>query len=127
MVDPFSISDGKEYHVVFDTLETADDLAFSIRNQELVIETLSINIDSSAVASYDHIDSKMVINTTVVNDSAVYDTIYPVTVTNVAGDVTYEYGVDYSVISENGTFLISNPDLIAVSYTHLTLPTICSV
>ena len=83
-------------------VETADDLAFSIRNQELVIETLLINVDSSAVASHDHIDSKMVINATVVNDSTVYDTIYPVTVTNVAGDVTYEYGVDYSVISENG-------------------------
>ena len=51
VVDPFSINDGKEYHVVFDTLETADDLAFSIRNQELVIETLLINVDSSAVAS----------------------------------------------------------------------------
>ena len=126
MVNPFSISDGKEYHIVFDTLETADDLAFSIRNQELIVETLLINADSSAVATHDHIDAKMVINSTVVNDSTVYDTIYPVVVTNVAGNVTYAYGVDYSVISENGTFLITNSDLIAegefaVSYRYFYL------
>ena len=55
VVNPFLITDGKEYQIVFDTLETADDLAFSVRNQELIVETLSINADSSALASHDHI------------------------------------------------------------------------
>ena len=126
MVNPFLITDGKEYQIVFDTLETADDLAFSVRNQELIVETLSINADSSAVASHDHIDAKMVINSTVINDSTVYDTLYPVTVTNVAGDITYTYGIDYSVVSETGTFLVSNPDILAagefaVSYRYFHL------
>ena len=126
VVNPFLITDGKEYQIVFDTLETADDLAFSVRNQEIIVETLSINADSSALASHDHIDAKMVINSTVINDSTVYDTLYPVTVTNVAGDITYTYGIDYSVVSETGTFLVSNPDILAagefaVSYRYFHL------
>ena len=126
VVNPFLIADGKEYQIVFDTLETVDDLAFSVRNQELIVETLSINADSSAVASHDHIDAKMVINSTVINDSTVYDTLYPVTVTNVAGDITYTYGIDYSIVSETGTFLVSNSDILAagefaVSYRYFHL------
>jgi len=126
VIDPFAISDKKEYHVVFDTLDNAEELAFSVRDQELIIETLTINADSSAIASHDHIDAKIVVTSSLVNDSTVYDTTYPVIVTNVAGDVTYEYGIDYYVIPENGTFFISNSDLIsageiAVSYRYFHL------
>ena len=123
VIDPFAIRDNKEYHVVFDTLENAGELAFSIRDQELIIETLAINPDSSALASHDHIDAKMVVTSSMVNDSTVYDTTHPVTVTNVDGDVTYEHGIDYDIIPESGTFFISNSDLIsagelAVSYRY---------
>jgi hypothetical protein len=126
VIDPFAIRDNKEYHVVFDTLENAEELAFSIRDQELIIETLTINPDSSALASHDHIDAKMVVTSSMVNDSTVYDTTHPVTVTSVDGDVTYEYGIDYIVMPETGTFFISNSDLIsegelAVSYRYFHL------
>ena len=77
VIDPFAIVDSKEYQIVFDTLETSEDLAFSIRNQELILETLTINSDSSAVATYDNLDAKIRINSTVINDSTVYDTIHP--------------------------------------------------
>ena len=126
VIDPFAIRDGKEYQVVFDTLDAIDDLSFSIRDQELIVETLSINTDSSAIASYDHLDAKMVIKTLIVNDSTVYDTTYPVTVTNSVGDIVYLEGVDYHIIAETGTFFIKNPDLLAagevtVSYRYFHL------
>ena len=123
VVDPFAIRDGKEYHVVFDTLENAEELAFSIRDQELIVETLVINADSSAIATYDHIDARMILTLV---DSAKYDTTYPVTVTDVSGDITYSYGTDYYLIPENGTFFISNSDLfnsgqVTVSYRYFHL------
>ena len=126
VIDPFAIKDNNEYQVVFDTLETIEDLGFSVRNEELIIEILTIHDDSSAAASYDHIDAKMVVTSTVVNDSTVYDTTYPVTVTNVAGDVTYNIGVDYTINSTVGTFFITNPGLLsagelAVSYRYFHL------
>ena len=99
--------DGNEYQVVFDTLETIEDLGFSVRNEELIIETLTIHDDSSAIASYDHIDAKMIVTSTVVNDSTVYDTTYPVAVTNVAGDITYDIGVDYTINPTVGIFFIT--------------------
>ncbi|MFL2983011.1 MAG: hypothetical protein ACJZ12_01300 [Candidatus Neomarinimicrobiota bacterium] len=123
VVDPFAIEDGKEYHVVFDTLENAEELAFSIRDQELIVETLVINADSSAIASYDHIDARMTI---ILIDSTVYDTTYPLLVTDASGDIAYSYGTDYYLIPENGTFFISNSDLInsgevTVSYRYFHL------
>ncbi len=124
-IDPFAIKDKKEYQVVFDTLDTYEEIAFSVRNQELIIETLSINQDSSATASYDHIDSKLIITSTVIydtttiddeiiiNETTMYDTLYPVIVTDISGSDTASYGIDYSVISETGTFIISNPNLLS--------------
>ena len=44
VIDPFAIVDSKEYQIVFDTLETSEDLAFSIRNQELILKQQSIVI-----------------------------------------------------------------------------------
>ena len=46
--------------------------------------------------------------------------------TNVAGDITYTYGIDYSIVSETGTFLVSNSDILAagefaVSYRYFHL------
>ena len=126
VIDPFTIRDGREYHVVFDTLDNSEDLAFSIRNQELITEILGINTDSTAIASHDRIDSRLVIESSVVNDSTVYDTIFPILVTNVEGSKTYDYGFDYDVISETGTFKIMNSELLsssefAVSYRYFLL------
>ena len=126
VIDPFAIKDNNDYQVIFDTLETADDIGFSVRNQDLILETLVIQADSSATASYDQIDARMNVTSTLINDSTVYDTTYPVTVTNVAGDVTYNFGVDYTINSTVGTFFISNADLLsagelAVSYRYFHL------
>ena len=112
VIDPFAIVDSKEYQIVFDTLETSEDLAFSIRNQELILETLTINSDSSAVATYDNLDAKIRINSTVINDSTVYDTIHPISVTNVDGTVSYLHDVDYELFPEMGMFIIKNPELL---------------
>ena len=109
VVDPFAIIDGQEYQVVFDTLETAEELVFSIRNQELIIETLTINPDSSAIASHNNIDSKGSVD-----------------VTNESGTITYTHGIDYELYPEMGLFIIKNSDLIdagrvAVSYRYFHL------
>jgi len=126
VIDPFTIRDGREYHVVFDTLDNSEDLAFSIRNQELITEILDINTDSTAIASHDKIDSRLVIVSSLINDSTVYDTTFPILVTNVEGSKTYDYGFDYDVIPGTGTFKIINSELIsssefAVSYRYFFL------
>ena len=114
VIDPFAITETKEYQIVFDTLQTADDLAFSVRNQELIVETLTINSDSSAITTYDNIDAKISISSTMINDSTVYDTINPVSVTNVDGTISYNDGEDYELHPELGLFIIKNPDLLAI-------------
>ena len=126
VIDPFAIRDDKEYHVVFDTLDNSEDLVFSIRNQELITEILDINSDSTAIASHDRIDSRLVITSSIVNDSTVYDTTFPILVTNVEGNTTYDYGADYDIMSETGTFKIMNSELLssgelAVSYRYFLL------
>ena len=126
VINPFAIRDGREYHVVFDTLDNSEDLAFSIRNQELITEILDINADSTAIASHDRIDSRLVIASSLVNDSTVYDTTFPILVTNVEGGKTYDYGFDYDVMPETGTFKIMNSELLssgefAVSYRYFLL------
>ena len=68
VIDPFAIKDNNEYQVIFDTLETADDIGFSVRNQDLILETLVIQSDSSATASYDQIDARMNVTSTLIND-----------------------------------------------------------
>ena len=126
VVDPFVIKNNKEYQVVFDTLETSEDVVFSVRDQEIIVESLTINSDSTAVASFDNIDAKISITSTIQNDSTVYDTTYPVVVTSVDGSITFQYGLDYDIYSETGVFLIKNSDLLAagefaVSYRYFHL------
>ena len=126
VIDPFAIKDNIEYHVVFDTLDNSEELAFSVRNQELIVEILKINADSSAIATHDKIDSRMVVTSSFVNDTTVNDTVYPIVVTDVPGSITYEYGVDYYVIPQTGTFAILNSELLsagelAVSYRYFLL------
>ena len=60
------------------------------------------------------------------NDSTVYDTTSPILVTNIDGNTAYEYGVDYDIMSETGTFKIMNSELLssgelAVSYRYFLL------
>ena len=126
VIDPFAIKDNNEYQVIFDKLEDSDLTAFSVRNQEIILETLVIQADSSASASYDNIDARMILTPALVNDSTVYDTTFPLVVTNVSGCMTYEYGVDYTIIAAVGRFFISAPELIlsgqcAVSYRYFHL------
>ena len=133
VIDPFGIEDGTEYQVVFDTLETAEEISFSVRNQELITEILTINSDSTAIASYDHIDAKMIVHSSLINDSTVYDTTYPVIVTNVNDDnIIYTYGIDYSVNSEIGSFFVYNSELLSlgeftVSYRYFLLDHLATV
>ena len=86
-------------------------LPFGVRNQELIIETLTINSDSSAITTYDNIDAKISINSTIINDSTVYDTINPVSVTNVDGTIIYSDGEDYELHPELGLFINSRTQI----------------
>jgi hypothetical protein len=121
VIDPFAIKDSINYQIVFDTIKSQEVLGFSIRNQDLIIETLEITSDSIAMASYDHIDDRIVITENNNGDSTVYDTIHPVLLTNSSGDIVYKIGQDYTLDAEIGSFYIKNSDLllsgeITVSY-----------
>ena len=116
VVDPYAIEDAKEYQVVFDYVESQEEIAFSVRNQDLIIETLKINADSTAIATYDRIDTAVVVDSVIVDEITIYDTLYPVIVTSILDDnTTYTYGTDYTLISETGTFFITNPQLLLES------------
>ncbi|SVA55593.1 uncharacterized protein METZ01_LOCUS108447, partial [marine metagenome] len=136
VVDPYAVKNN-EYNIVFDTLETAEEVVFSIRNQEIVLETLTIQ-DSIARASFSYVDSRVVITDTTIYDTSIsgtntiytdttlYDTIYPVLVTNEHGNETYEFGVDYTIDSELGIFHVTNSELLnagtlTASYRHFLL------
>lgn len=126
VIDPFAVKDSIEYQVIFDTLDTDEDIAFSVRNQELILEILEINSDSSAYASHNKIDLRTIVNSSIVNDSTFLDTTHSILVTNSIGDIEYRYGNDYSVNPSVGSFYIKNSDLInagefAVSYRYLHL------
>ena len=131
VIDPLAIKEATEYQVIFDTLETAEEISFSVRKQKLITETITIN-DSIAIASYDNIDVKMIIDSSLVNDSTVYDTTYPVLLTNDFDDTVFIYGIDYSLNSQIGTFTIYNSDLltqgeITVSYRYFLLEDLATI
>ena len=44
VVDPYTVKDNNEYQIVFDTLQTANDVVFNVRNQEDVLELSLIHI-----------------------------------------------------------------------------------
>ena len=137
VVDPYAVKDNNEYQIVFDTLETAEDLSFNLRGQEIVLETLTI-LDSVARASHNYIDSDLDITETIVydtlvsgtdtvyTDTTIYDTAYPVLVTDLSGDTSYKFGQDYTLDAALGSFHIQNADLLAsgqitVSYRYFHL------
>ena len=93
VVDPYTVKDNNEYQVVFDTLQTANDVVFNVRNQEEVLETLAI-LDSIARTSYTYLDSNTVL------------------VTNHSGNTTYTPGVDYTLNAELGLFAVTNAELL---------------
>ena len=87
---------------------------------------MKINGDSSAICTFDNIDAKIRINSTIINDSTVYDTINPVSVTNTDGTINYFHGDDYELHPELGLFIIKNPELlndgeVTVSYRYFHL------
>ncbi|MDP6089351.1 MAG: hypothetical protein QF563_03995 [Candidatus Marinimicrobia bacterium] len=93
VVDPYTVKDNNEYQIVFDTLQTANDVVFNVRNQEDVLETLPI-LDSIARTSYAYLDSNTVL------------------VTNHSGNNTYTPGVDYTFNAELGLFAVTNAEML---------------
>ena len=124
VIDPYAVKDNNEYHVVFDTIPNSEEeeVLFSVINQEFVLETLTIE-DSIARASKINIHA-MIVNATdttllfingsdtVETDTTLYDTTYPVQVTNNTGSIEYAYGTDYTVDPEYGFFNVTNSDLL---------------
>ena len=123
VVDPYAIIDNNEYNVVFDTLATGDDVVFSIRNQEEVLETLTIedstaraskiNIHSMIILRISQIDTSISGTDTTFTDTTVFDTTYPLKVTNETGSIEYQYGMDFTVDAELGFFKVTNADLLS--------------
>tara|TARA_Y100000034_G_scaffold25307_2_gene29809 strand:+ start:5422 stop:8697 length:3276 start_codon:yes stop_codon:yes gene_type:complete len=93
VVDPYTVKDNNEYQIVFDTLQTANDVVFNVRNQEDVLEILPI-LDSIARTSYAYLDSNTVL------------------VTNHSGNNTYTPGVDYTFNAELGLFAVTNAEML---------------
>ncbi len=93
VVDPYTVKDNNEYQIVFDTLQTANDVVFNVRNQEEVLEILPI-LDSIARTSYAYLDSNTVL------------------VTNHSGNNTYTPGVDYTFNAELGLFAVTNAEML---------------
>ncbi|MDP7273402.1 MAG: hypothetical protein QGI47_07210 [Candidatus Marinimicrobia bacterium] len=93
VVDPYTVKDNNEYQIVFDTLQTANDVVFNVRNQEDVLETLPI-LDSIARTSYAYLDSNAVL------------------VTSHSGNNTYTPGVDYTFNAELGLFVVTNAEML---------------
>ena len=93
VVDPYTVKDNNEYQIVFDTLQTANDVVFNVRSQEEVLETLPI-LDSIARTSYAYLDSNTVL------------------VTNHSGNNTYTPGVDYTFNAELGLFAVTNAEML---------------
>ena len=93
VVDPYTVKDNNEYQIVFDTLQTANDVVFNVRSQEEVLETLAI-LDSIARTSYTYLDSNTVL------------------VTNHSGNTTYTPGVDYTFNAELGLFVVTNAEML---------------
>ena len=127
VIDPFAIRDSINYQIVFSSIDDDEDnLGYSIRNQDQVIETLSISDDSIAIASFNKLDNRMVLNETILEDTVIIDTTYPVSVTNISGDIQYKFGQDFTLDSEQGLFYIKNSNLIqakevTVSYRYFFL------
>ena len=129
VIDPYAIIDDNEYNLVFDTLNTAEDVVFNIRNQEMVLETILIQ-DSVARTSHENL---YVMDITVFDtlntegdDTTWYDTTYQIQVTDVSGNTTYTYGDDYTVNASLGHITVTNSDLLAAgelaaSYQHFVL------
>ena len=93
VVDPYTVKDNNEYQIVFDTLQTANDVVFNVRSQEEVLETLPI-LDSIARTSYAYLDSNAVL------------------VTSHSGNNTYTPGVDYTFNAELGLFAVTNAEML---------------
>ncbi|HIA80416.1 MAG TPA: hypothetical protein EYO07_09735 [Candidatus Marinimicrobia bacterium] len=93
VIDPYAVRDNNEYQVVFDTLSAADEVVFNIRNEENVLETVTI-LDSTARSTYAYIDSASIM------------------VTDVSGSYTYSDSVDYEMDYERGIITVSNNTLL---------------
>ncbi|MBT3501775.1 MAG: hypothetical protein HOB40_08330 [Candidatus Marinimicrobia bacterium] len=136
VVDPYAIKDNNEYHLVFDTLNSAEEVVFNIRNQKEVLETLvikdsiarasNINIYSMIITEISTVDTSITGTDSIFTDTTLYDTTFPVKVTNQSGSIEYQYGLDYTINAELGFFLVTHSELLedgllTASYNYFTL------
>jgi len=107
VIDPYAVPDKMPYKVVFDTLHTANHIAFNVLNDSLIIETLTL-VDSISRTSKNFVDTNSVV------------------ITNVSGSVSFDYGQDYlfdfergNITGISGAFL--DLDQFVISYKYYPL------
>ena len=107
VVDAYSILDNHTYNVVFNTLQSDDDVVFSVRSDQEIYEVIVL-VDSSAKVERNHIDTSSVI------------------ISSVDGSVEYVSGVDYNIDPETGFITALSSELLSagqadISYKYFPL------
>ena len=107
VVDPYAILDNHTYNVVFNTLDSDEDIVFSVRSEHEILETIVL-IDSSAKVEHPAIDTSTVV------------------LTSLDGDLQFVFGVDYTVDPFSGLITALSPELLIagqadISYKHFPL------
>ena len=107
VVDPYAILDNHNYNVLFNTLDSEEDIIFSVRSEHEILETIVL-IDSSAKVEHPAIDTSTVV------------------LTSLDGDLEFIFGTDYTVDPFSGLITALSPELLSagqvdVSYKHFPL------
>ena len=107
VVDAYSILDNHTYNVVFNTLQSDDDVVFSVLSDQEIYEVIVL-VDSSAKVERNHIDTSSVI------------------ISSVDGSVEYVSGVDYNIDPETGFITALSSELLSagqadISYKYFPL------
>ena len=107
VVDAYAILDNHTYSVVFNTLQSDDDVVFSVRSDQEIYEVIVL-VDSIAKVERNHIDTSSVI------------------ISSVDGSVEYVSGVDYNIDPETGFITALSSELLSagqadISYKYFPL------
>ena len=107
VVDAYSILDNHTYNVVFNTLQSDDDVVFSVLSDQEISEVIVL-VDSSAKVERNHIDTSSVI------------------ISSVDGSVEYVSGVDYNIDPDTGFITALSSELLSagqadISYKYFPL------
>ena len=100
VVDPYAIIDNHTYNVVFSTMEEVETVAFSVRSNHEISETI-IFADSSAKVGQNNIDTSSVI------------------MSSIDGAVDYISGTDFSVDPVTGIVTALSSELLAAGQTDI--------